>query len=223
MKLLAIDTSTETCSAALYFDGEIRERSELAPRRHAELILPMIDQLLTDMGTNLRALDTLVLGRGPGSFTGVRIAAGVIQGLAFAADLPVVPISSLAALAQGAADQAKILCSAIDARMEEIYWGWYEVSEDGLVTPILDEKVTKPELIEVPGQLGCFGAGSGWDRYGSVLRQKIGACLSGYAGDRYPLARDMIPLAIRDFKRGYIVDSAQAVPVYLRNEVTGKK
>ena len=221
MKLLAIDTSTESCSAALYSDGEVCERHELAPRRHAELILPMVDQLLADMQIKLQTLDVLAFGRGPGSFTGVRIAAGVIQGLAFAADLPVVPVSSLAVLAQGAADKAATIFSAIDARMEEIYWGLFHVIENNLVDPGNEEQVCKPGLVEVPGDFRCFGVGTAWGRYAETLRRKLGPRVTDFDGNRYPQARDMIPLALRAFHQGLAVSADEAQPVYIRNEVTG--
>ena len=132
-KLLAIDTSTEACSAALGIGGDVRERYEFAPRQHAELILPMVDALLAEGQIKLKDLDGLAFGRGPGAFTGVRIATGVIQGLAFGAGLPVVPVSSLAALAQGAAPGHSSIMSAFDARMGEVYWGAFAVDKQGLV------------------------------------------------------------------------------------------
>jgi len=221
LKILTIDTSTEACSAALYIDGEVRERYELAPRRHAELILSMVDQLLSEAETHLITLDALGFGRGPGSFTGVRIAAGVIQGLAFAADLPVVPVSSLSVMAQGAIEKSNRLFSAIDARMNEIYWCMYGVSENRLVIPLIEEKVNRPDMVEISGPDSCYGIGSGWGRYPEELKQKLGPVLIGYDADRYPRARDMIPLAIHAFKQGYAVTAAEALPVYLRNEVTG--
>ncbi len=131
MKLLAIDTSTDACSAALWLNGEVRQRYQVAPREHGQLILPMIESLLAEAGLALTQLDTLAFGRGPGGFTGVRIANSVIQGLAFGADLPVVPISSLAALAQGAYTEMGTpqILAAIDARIGEVYWGAYRAAQ----------------------------------------------------------------------------------------------
>lgn len=220
MKILAIDTSTESCSAALYCDGDISGRNELAPRRHAELILPMVDQLLAETQITLKNLDALAFGRGPGSFTGVRIAAGVIQGLAFALDLPVVTVSSLAALAQGAMEKSTTLFSAIDARMSEIYWGVFTTGKKNIVSPLGEEQVMKPGLVEIPVDVRCFGIGSGFNRYPDILRRKLGACLSGFDGNRYPIAADMIPLALRDYESGLAVSAEHALPVYLRDEVT---
>ena len=221
MKILAIDTSTEACSAALYLDGEVHEIHEIAPRRHAELILPMVDRLLSEAGSCLNVMDALAFGRGPGSFTGVRIAAGVIQGLAFAAELPVIPVSSLATLAQGAVESGAVLFSAIDARMNEIYWCAYAVDEDKLVSALGDERVTRPGLIEYSGEYPCYGIGSGWDRYADELRQNLGGKLRGFDPNRFPLAVDMFPLALRAFDRRELVDAGDAIPIYLRNDVTG--
>jgi len=181
----------------------------------------MVDQLLAEGQTSLSGLDALAFGRGPGSFTGVRIAAGVIQGLAFAADLPVVAVSSLAVLAQGAINDAHVLLSAFDARMEEIYWGLYRVTKENVVIPLKAEQVSKPDAISIPADIRCFGVGSGWGRYAEVLRHKLGECLTGFDGNRYPLAVDMVPLALRDFEAGLAVCAEHALPVYLRNEVTG--
>jgi tRNA threonylcarbamoyladenosine biosynthesis protein TsaB len=122
MKLLAIDTATEACSAAIYIDGETVQRYRIAPREHSHIILPMIDELLAETGCYLSAMSAIAFGRGPGSFMGVRIAAGVTQGIAFAHDLPVVPVSTLAAIAQTAhvQTQAEKVLAAIDARMNEV-------------------------------------------------------------------------------------------------------
>ena len=142
MKILALDTATEACSAALLSgDGSVYERHDIAPRRHAELILPMVDGILTEAGLGLNDLDAIAFGRGPGAFTGVRIAAGVTQGLALGAGLPVIPVSSLAALAQPALGKAAIVLPAIDARMGEVYWAAYESDQDGLVTALAGEQV----------------------------------------------------------------------------------
>jgi tRNA threonylcarbamoyladenosine biosynthesis protein TsaB len=127
LKILALDTATEACSAAIIVDSEISEKSLIAPRRHADLILSMIDELLSDSGVALSELDAIAFGRGPGAFTGIRIAAGIVQGLAYGADLPVIPISTLAALAQGTNENSDFIISAIDARMSEIYTAIYRL------------------------------------------------------------------------------------------------
>ena len=221
MKLLAIDTATEACSAALSIDGEINERYEVAPRQHAELILPMVDELLAEADLKIQALDVLAFGRGPGAFTGVRIATGVIQGLAFATGIPVVPVSTLACLAQGAIDKSENIISAIDARMGEIYWGLYKVNAQNLVESVTKEAVSKPDDIKIREDGQWFGVGSGWSSYHEILRAKATTGLLGFDGDRFPRARDIIPLAENEALQGNTVTAGNALPVYLRNKVTG--
>lgn len=220
MKLLAIDTATEACSAALYIDGNILQKYEVAPRRHAGLILPMIDALLAETELKLTELDGLAFGRGPGAFTGVRIATGVIQGLAFASDLPVVPISTLAAMAQSVATSSDTILCAIDARMGEIYWGLFSAGDDGIVSPLCEEQVGKPETVNIEVETSCFGAGTGWGVYEATLSAKVGAKLKGFDAIRFPRASDILTLALKEFKSGNDVPAAHALPVYLRNKVT---
>ncbi len=220
MKLLAIDTSTEACSAALTINGEISSRYKHAPRGHAELILPMIDELLADADISLSQLDGLGFGRGPGAFTGVRIATSVIQGLALAADLPVAPVSSLATLAQGAKDKSSILFAAIDARMHEIYYATYKVNPHGIVDLVNDESVTKPDNITIQINANYFGVGSGWNTYHEILSSIFGDQLTGYDGERFPNAIDTIVLAEKVFENNQAVSAEQALPVYLRDKVT---
>jgi tRNA threonylcarbamoyladenosine biosynthesis protein TsaB len=221
VKLLALDTATEACSVALYIDGTVLEKYELAPRRHAELILPMIDALLAEAQIKLGSLDALAFGRGPGAFTGVRIATGVIQGLAFATGLPVVPVSTLAALAQGAISESDTIVSVIDARMNEVYWGMFSVAEDGTVKPATEEQVCKPELVTIQTEHNCYGVGSGWDAYTDILSTNIGAGLQGYDSNCFPRASNILTLARKEFESGKHVSAAEALPVYLRNKVTG--
>ncbi len=221
MKLLAIDTATEACSAALYVDGNILEKYEVAPQKHAELILPMVDAVLAEAEMKLTSLDGLAFGRGPGAFTGVRIASAVVQGLAFASDLPVVPVSTLAALAQGAVSESSTIISAIDARMGEIYCGVFSVGADAIVSPLSSEEVGKPEAVSLEVNAPCFGAGTGWAVYAEILSARLGANLTGVKGNCLPRASDMLPLALKQIKAGKQVPAGQALPVYLRNRVTG--
>jgi tRNA threonylcarbamoyladenosine biosynthesis protein TsaB len=224
MKILAIDTATEACSAALYIDGECTQRFEVAPRRHAELILHMCEDLLAEEGIGLKELDCLAFGRGPGAFTGLRIAAGVIQGMAWANELPVVPVSSLAALAYGAwrkHGHTKVM-AAIDARISEVYWGCYECSE-GQVTLVGEEQVCAPTHTVLPEGEGWFGVGSGWDTYGSELSQHTAAHCSEHQGNTFPHAQDIVVLAATAYSRGEAVSAEQALPVYLRDNVAKKK
>ena len=225
MKILAIDTATEACSAALYLDGEISQHYRVAPREHSHIILPMIEQLLTDAGLKLAELDALAFGRGPGSFMGVRIAAGVTQGIAFAWNLPVVPVSTLAAIAQTAYLQtgASQVLSAIDARMNEVYWGAYRLSENDCMQLDGKEYVIAPKQVPVSGDGGWTGAGSGWSAYGDALTAAVGAeRLTGQLDDCLPSADAIARLAVVDYQAGRTVPAAKAVPVYLRDNVAKK-
>jgi tRNA threonylcarbamoyladenosine biosynthesis protein TsaB len=221
LKILALDTSTEACSAAIMVESEIIQKDIIAPRRHGELILPMIDELLATSGLTLNNLDAIAFGRGPGAFTGIRIAAGIAQGLAFGADLPVVPISTLAALAQGSEKSSQYIISAIDARMGEIYMAIYKTAENGLVDPISDELVLRPDDISITTEGSYIGVGTGWGSYRQILQEKVGQQLISYNGECYPLSRDILLLSKREFERGNVVNAEQALPVYLRNNVTG--
>lgn len=224
MKILALDTSSDLCSAALLIDGEARVRAELAPRRHTELILPMIEQLLAEAGIGAGALDGLAFGRGPGSFTGVRIATGVAQGIAFGADIPVAPISTLAALAHGCWRElgwGRVL-AAFDARMGEVYWAACLVQGEGLVETLGEEIVTAPGQVPLPPDQGWRGAGSGWSAYGSELCERLGGAVAGLSPGRECSAWDIALIGRRLIAAGQGVDAAQALPVYLRNEVAWK-
>ncbi|HET8711810.1 MAG TPA: tRNA (adenosine(37)-N6)-threonylcarbamoyltransferase complex dimerization subunit type 1 TsaB [Spongiibacteraceae bacterium] len=225
-RLLAIDTSTEACSVALYDGVNVRELCVDAPREHVQRILPMIDTVLADYAWTLRDLDAIAFARGPGSFTGLRICLGIVQGLAYGANLPVLPVSTLAALAQTAViKQAAIgsyVCSAIDARMDEIYCGWFRVGDDGLVVAANEECVCKPEalpLVALPATSACYGVGTGW-RYGGRLPQF--ACESVDA-DLLPRASAVARLALVEWHRGVRLAAHEAQPVYLRNEVAWAK
>ena len=220
MKILAIDTATEACSAALYYNGEIAERYQEVPRKHAELILPMVDELLSDSEIKLNQLDALAFGCGPGAFTGVRIATGVAQGLAYAAELPVIPISTLAALAQGVVEKTELIFSAIDARMKEVYWGLFEVNEADLVHSINDEAVSKPDEIDVDIRKPCYGVGTGWQSYEKQLSSIVDVSLIAFDGNKFPRASDIAVLACEDLKEGKTITAKEAMPVYLRNKVT---
>lgn len=221
MKLLAIDTATEACSAALLVDDDITSRCQIAPRQHAALILSMVDELLIEAKMPLDALDALVFGRGPGAFTGVRIATGVVQGLAFGAGLPIIAVSTLAALAQGVASRHTDIISAIDARMGEIYWCLYRTDADGIVAAAGDEQVSAPEQLRVDSDRNYFGVGTGWQTYASVLTVQLGDRLTGHDGNRYPHAEHMLSLARQQYNDGKLLTAAGATPVYLRNKVTG--
>ncbi|MBK1719544.1 tRNA (adenosine(37)-N6)-threonylcarbamoyltransferase complex dimerization subunit type 1 TsaB [Thiocystis violacea] len=222
MKILAIDTSNEACSAALLVNQAVDQQFEIAPRRHGELILVMMQRLLEQAGLELRDLDALAFGCGPGSFTGVRISTSVIQGAAFGAELPVVPISTLAAIAQGQfrREGHRRLLAALDARMDEVYWGCYEVGEDNLVELCRAEEVCPPERVEPPPGPGWQGVGPGWGIHGDVLANRIGSALEGANPNGVCESRDIALLAAAELAAGRWVPAEQAIPVYLRDQVT---
>lgn len=224
MKLLSVETSTEACSAALYIDGAIEERYEIAPREHTKLILPMIDSLMADAELKPQQLDALAFSRGPGSFTGVRISTGVIQGIAYGADLPVVPVSTLAAIAQNYFKSSDIDCAytAMDARMGEIFWGVYQKNNQGYAELIGDEAVTLAENIIYPDKKGV-GIGSGWLNYQQQLSDCLGALLLGIEADHLPRASAIAELGVIGYEKNEAVDVEMAMPVYLRDKVAKKE
>jgi tRNA threonylcarbamoyladenosine biosynthesis protein TsaB len=221
MILLALETATDACSAALLIQGELRERYAVAPRGHTGLILPMIDELLAEAGIGIGQVDALAFGRGPGAFTGVRIAVGVAQGIAFGADLPVVPVSTLAALAQGCA--AERVLAALDARMDEVYWGAYERNPAGLMTVIGEECVVPPRLAPLPETGLWYAAGSGWGSYGEDFPQHAAGRIVAWDTQRLPHARDVAQLGLAGYEQGQAVSAEQALPVYLRDTVAWQK
>ena len=222
-RLLAIDTATEACSAALVDGRTLTERFEVAPREHARLLLPMVEVLLEEAGLVLADLDAIAFGRGPGSFTGVRIATGMAQGLAFSASLPVVPVSTLAALAQPAADAGhpRVL-AAIDARMGEVYWGAFVAGNDGLVVADGPETVCPPEAVPLPPGTDWFGIGTGWGTYENVLHKRTGSAVVASDGEGFPRASAVARLAAVAVARGEVLPAEQALPVYLRDQVADK-
>ena len=222
LRLLGVETGSDACSVALHVDGEVRETYQVAPRQHAALLLPMIEALLAEAGLAVGELDGLVLGRGPGSFTGVRIAAAAVQGIAFAADKPVACISSLAALAQGALREqgATRVLAGFDARMREVYWGAFQ-ARDGLMRALREECVIAPEQVPVPpgGEGDWLGVGGAFGTYEAVL----GVHCRAMEPQALPRARDLMPLAVDAWNRGEAVAADQALPVYLRDKVAWKK
>lgn len=224
MKILAIDTATEACSAALYIDGEITHEYQLAPREHTQLLLPMVDRLMVSAGLSINQLDALSYARGPGAFTGVRIAAGVIQGLSYATDLPVVPVSTLAAIAADIYYQHghSYVLTAIDARMEEVYWGQYKVDDNG-VELIGDELVAKVDELAVVEVQNWAAAGTGWGVYKQALQNRFDVADELIYADALPSAETIVKLAALDYQKGLKMTAHQAQPVYLRDNVAKKK
>jgi tRNA threonylcarbamoyladenosine biosynthesis protein TsaB len=221
--ILALDTSTEACSCALALDGLVHEHYVVAPQQHAGMILGSIDSLLRENGMSFDRLDAVAWGRGPGSFTGLRIAAGVTQGIAFAADLPVVEVSTLAALALDAwkvTGQHKVF-ACLDARIDEVYWGVFEI-RDGLPVAMGNEGLCKPEAIPadlLDGADEWVVVGNGLV-YTSRLPASVLARATQQLPDLLPRASHIATIAAKAFARGQTVAADQVRPVYLRDKVT---
>jgi tRNA threonylcarbamoyladenosine biosynthesis protein TsaB len=231
MKLLALDTATENCSAALLIDATLQTRQVEMERGHAERILPMVDELLTAAGIALQDLDAIAFGRGPGSFTGVRLGTTVTQGLAFGAGLGVVPISDLQAVAQRVLDEDPastriLVCN--DARMSEVYWASYERGPDGLARLEGEERVSKPGEVKLPpGWVTATAAGRGFVAYGEALRAAVPSVpftLNAHAHlpdpiHYLPRATEIARLAVPSVRAGRLLNAEEALPVYLRDNV----
>ncbi|WP_061709427.1 tRNA (adenosine(37)-N6)-threonylcarbamoyltransferase complex dimerization subunit type 1 TsaB [Pseudenterobacter timonensis] len=226
MRILAIDTATEACSVALWDNGDLFAHFEECPREHTQRILPLVKTILDQGNTSLSQLDALAFGRGPGSFTGVRIGIGIAQGLALGAALPMIGVSTLATMAQGAFRKtgATRVLAAIDARMGEVYWAEYTRDEQGVWHGEESEAVLKPEAVsERLKQLSGTWAtvGTGWQAWPQMAE---GSGLTLSDGEMLlPAAEDMLPLACQQLAAGKTVAVEAAQPVYLRNEVAWKK
>jgi len=219
MNLLAIETATESCSAALLSDGRLLAHSELAPRRHAELLLPMCEELLAEAGLKRRDLDAIAVGCGPGAFTGVRLAISAAQGIALALEIPVIAVSSLATLAMQAPDNGAAILAVIDARMGEIYAGTFRRTRDGLVEPIGAESVGEANVLQLPEASAWNVIGGGWVSYCEALIARLPAAPLWADGERYPQAVDVARLAAPLARAGRGVAPEHALPVYLRDKV----
>ncbi|MFD0739996.1 tRNA (adenosine(37)-N6)-threonylcarbamoyltransferase complex dimerization subunit type 1 TsaB [Lysobacter koreensis] len=217
MKLLAFETATEACSVALWIDGEVRERFELAPRRHAELSLPWAEQLLAEAGIRKSQLDAVALGRGPGAFTGVRLAIAIAQGIALALDRPLLPVSTLAALALQA--QGTRVLASIDARMGEVYAAAYEL-RDGDTFAIGDELLAAPDAVALPDEAsGWHGVGTGFAASDGALPRRLAARFDHIDAGALPRAADVARLAVKAWERGEAIEAERVEPAYLRNNV----
>ncbi len=227
MNILAIDTSTDACSVALLSGGELSGHCRVEPRGHTRLIMPMVRQVLAERELAMSDLDALAFAAGPGSFTGLRIATGVIQGLAWGLDVPVVPVSSLATVAlelaeAGGAEEGDGIAVAFDARMDEVYWGCFRLV-DGLPEPLVPERVCPPEHVSLPrGPTRWLAGGSGW-RYAERIPDTVSGVVETTDPECGPDARFVARLAVQAWQKGGGVPAAEAQPVYLRDEVTWKK
>jgi len=227
--ILALDTSSEACSAAVIKDGKITSVYALVPRDHTRKIIPMIQQVLEESETETHQLDAIAFGRGPGSFTGLRIAAGVTQGLAYGLDIEVIPVSTLEAMAlevsgsslPSSSGKCSHVVTAIDARMDEVYWGAFEV-KDGQVSALQAEQVCKPETVNLPESQTFSGVGTGW---GFLSRMSDAVQNSVTVTDATLLAKAeyIARIAESKYSENDLVPADQAIPVYLRDTVTWKK
>ncbi|WP_233141751.1 tRNA (adenosine(37)-N6)-threonylcarbamoyltransferase complex dimerization subunit type 1 TsaB [Aggregatibacter actinomycetemcomitans] len=230
--LLALDTATESCSVALLRGGEKAHLEQFAQREHTKHILPMVDEILAQAGIKLYQVDALVFGRGPGSFTGVRIGAGIAQGLAFGANLPVIPVSNLAAMAQAAyvQYQSENVLTAIDARMNEVYFAQWKArkvrSDFGTFLawqPIIAEQVCSAsrvlEQVVQHQHDNAVLAGTGWTAYPQLTEANLGKSTD----ITLPSALYMLDLALPKWFAGETISPLEIEPIYLRNEVTWKK
>ncbi|PPC79043.1 tRNA (adenosine(37)-N6)-threonylcarbamoyltransferase complex dimerization subunit type 1 TsaB [Pokkaliibacter plantistimulans] len=217
--ILALDATTEACSVALLAGEQVIEDFQVIPRLHAQRLLPMIEALLAQAGVSLAQLDALAYGRGPGAFTGIRIAAGVAQGLAYAVDRPLYPVSTLAAMAQGAWRETgkQAILASLDARMDEVYWSAYRI-EQGLAVLQGDEQVLPPENVVSPSG-EWLGWGSGW-RYASRFSGAVQP--HSHHVEVFPHAQDVTRLAMPLLAAGVVIRAEEALPVYIRDQVTHK-
>lgn len=221
MKILALETSTEFCSVALYLNGRTFNKEVLAGRRHSEILLSMIQEILSETELTLQQIDGIAFGAGPGSFTGLRIACGVAQGLAYAANLPVVGISTLEAVAQKIGEQKIIV--ALDARMGEIYHAAYQKLTSH------DWKIISPPALCLPHHApllsgnGWHGCGSGFDVYHEELSTLYSKNIQQIHHGFHPQAGEIAQLALPKFSDGSNTDPTHAIPVYIRNKVALKE
>ena len=221
MKILALDAATEACSAALLLDGEVTEHFEVIGRGHARRLLPMADELLQAAGRALGDMDGIAFGRGPGGFTGLRIAAGIAQGLAAGIGRPVLPVSNLAAVAAGASRErgASRILACMDARMGQVYWAAFDCS--GAAPALLgSEHLSAPGEVEVPAAGDWHGAGHGFAAHAN-LAARLG--LASADPGRLPRAGDVARLAAADLAAGGGRPAAKGTPVYLRDDVVHRR
>jgi len=220
MNLLAIETATEACSVALMIDSALIERHEIAPRRHAELLLPWIDALLAEAGISKTQLDAIAVGRGPGAFTGVRLAIAAAQGIALALDRPVLPVSSLAALAiEAQANSGDAVLAAIDARMGEVYLGSFVIDQSRLPSAIDDERLCSPARPFIPTRESWIGVGTGFAAENDALQSALAGRLTHVMAAALPRASAIARLAGPAYRRGEAIPADALQPAYLRDKV----
>lgn len=218
MRLLAIETATEACSVALLDGDLVLARHELAPRGHAQRVLPWAEALLAEAGLSRRALDGIAVSTGPGAFTGVRLGLSLAQGIALALDRPLLGVSTLAVLALRAdAGEGGQVLAAIDARMGEVYHGAFRI-QDGLPRALASEQVQAPDRVELAGD-GWHGVGTGLAAADGALATRLGGQMASVDAQALPAAADLLRLAVDGFRNGQGVAPEQVQPTYLRNNV----
>ena len=217
MNLLAIDTATEACSAALWCDGDVYRQYRVLPRGHSEHVLPMVECILAEAGLARSAVDVIACDRGPGSFTGIRIGVGVAQGIGLGLDRPVVGVSSLVVLAEMSG--ARLTLPAIDARMGQVYWTLLRQDTHAATgwSFLRPEQVSSPREITAPPP-EAVGLGSGWDRYPDILGRYAGVT---WLGGHFPDAAAVASIAVREVTAVGSSDAQSALPVYVRDQVAG--
>jgi tRNA threonylcarbamoyladenosine biosynthesis protein TsaB len=221
LKLLAIETATESCSVALTIDGQVRSRESKQERGHAVLLLPWINELMAEASVEISDLDAVAFSQGPGSFTSLRIGIGVTQGLAWGADIPVIPVSSLQSTAQAAVDRGvSSAIVALDARMNEVYCGTFKLDDSGLMQPAREEMVCAPVVVTGFETRGWTGLGMGFERYPQLAEFSLG--LDAVYADSWPCAKAMISLAKAWLETHSPLPAEQAQAVYLRDKVANK-
>ncbi len=226
MRLLALETGGDYCSVALWQDGQLCARHRATPQQHHQHLLPLLDELLAEAACHLSQLDVLAFGQGPGAFTGVRVAASVTQAIALAQDLPVIPVSSLAALAHAAWRHygTPAVLPALDARMQQVYWAAYRVLDLGALELLVPEAVVAPGTNVAPPPGLWAGIGSGWAVHAPALSAhlvQVGVTVRGLWPDHQPDSVDIAHLAAVGWMQGRLtgVAPAAALPCYLRDQV----
>ncbi len=221
VNLLAVETATESCSVALSINGEVQQRYRHAPRQHAELLLPWVQELMAEAEIGFALIDAIAFSRGPGSFTSLRIGIGVVQGLAWASDCPVVPVSSLAATAQNVTETgAKTVLVALDARMNEVFTGLFRLNENGVMRVDGAEQVCAPGLVIAPAEADIYGVGIGFNRYPEL--DEIAGNLVAIEAETWPSASSVLTLAQEWLLSNDALPAELAQPVYLRDKVAQK-
>jgi len=221
--ILGIETATDACSVAIITPTQTCNLFVIEPQAHAKLLLGMVDQICTQAGVTLKDIDAFAFGSGPGSFTGVRIAASVVQGLAFGVSKPVIAVSSLQALAQQEFNVhgSELVAALLDARMQEIYYGSYKANANGLMMPLSEDMLKKPEEFTIDIAAPCVAVGTGVAAYGEIIKHRNPNLVID-ASILHPRAQEIVQLAEEEFKRGVVLQPSEAIPTYIRDDVAKK-